>query len=940
MSDFPKHYTPQDTEKSMQDLWEREKCALPHASTTGKTFYIPIPPPNVTGKLHIGHALMLSLEDIMIRYHRMIGDETIWIPGTDHAGISTQARVEDRLNKQWTPRKQIGREKFLEACKEWVSEYGGHIQWQVARMGASVDWTRERYTFDDKSNALVEKIFIDLYNKWLIYRGEYMVNYSPVLESVISDIEVEHKEVEEKMYYINYFVAGSDKELLVATTRPETLLADQAVAVHPKDKRYKKLIGRSVILPIVNKEIPIIADEMVDMDFGTGVVKITPAHDPADFETAKRHNLRMDYRVIDRNGMMTKEAGIFAGLLASGEGRSNIVELLRSKGNLVKVEPYTHKVGFCERSKCRIESVVSTQWFVSASVMAEKVIIGYKKKDFEIIPERFNKTFEDWIYNLRDWCISRQLWWGHQIPAYFDTNTGELLGVTSDPSEIYRKQCEKYHLPINTLTLQSLKASQKRRNSDEVWPPQWIVSGNTTNEEAEHWIRSSSFSEAFMKRDEDVLDTWFSSALWPFSVLDWDFETPSEFFEKFYPADVLETGHDILFFWVIRMFLMGYEYTGQSPFKKVYLHGLVLNEDGKKMSKSAGTVIDPLSIIDKYSTDALRLALVLGNTPGNNLNFSIKDVEEYGFFLNKLWNIVRFSWMNVGDINEDRTVIEERIKTHEQHLLPYERWILSRLSSITKKMTAGMEEYSFSSSGLELLAFIRDEFADFAIEAYKIEKDMSIVGKDVMKLCILDILGLLHPYAPHITEKLYGSVTGWRILMMSTWPVSTIDSEKSSEELMTRVFDIVRIIRNIRAESKVPAGELRDIMIITPEVYRSGIEINARIIAWLGRWSSIEVGKKPPKWSGYAYGVIHGIDIYVDARIDASKIEEERARLESQIEEKRFYLRTLSTKLQNNAFIANAPEKIVRVEMEKKNQAETELKKLEEKYHTLTTEID
>ncbi len=295
-----------------------------------------------------------------------------------------------------------------------------------------------------------------------------MVNYSPALESVISDIEVEHKEVEEKMYYINYFVAGSDKELLVATTRPETLLADQAVAVHPKDKRYKKLIGRSVILPIVNKEIPIIADEMVDMDFGTGVVKITPAHDPADFETAKRHNLRMDYRVIDRNGMMTKEAGIFAGLLASGEGRSNIVELLRSKGNLVKVEPYTHKVGFCERSKCRIESVVSTQWFVSASVMAEKVIIGYKKKDFEIIPERFNKTFEDWIYNLRDWCISRQLWWGHQIPAYFDTNTGELLGVTSDPSEIYRKQCEKYHLPINTLTLQSLKASQKRRNSDEV----------------------------------------------------------------------------------------------------------------------------------------------------------------------------------------------------------------------------------------------------------------------------------------------------------------------------------------------------------------------------------------------------------------------------------------------------------------------------------------
>ena len=435
-----------------------------------------------------------------------------------------------------------------------------------------------------------------------------MVNYSPTLESVISDIEVDYQEIEEKMYYINYFVSGSDKELLVATTRPETLLADQAVAVHPKDKRYKKLIGKSVILPIVNREIPIIADEMVDMEFGTGVVKITPAHDPADFETAKRHGLRVDYRVIDKNGIMTKEAGIFAGLPANGEARSNVVELLKSKGNLVKVEPYTHKVGFCSRGKCRIESVVSTQWFVRASKMAEKVIAGYKNKEFEIIPERFNKTFEDWIFNLRDWCISRQLWWGHQIPAYFHKETGELLGVTLEPETIFAQ-----------------------------------------------------YGEENVRRDDDVLDTWFSSALWPFSVLDWDFEDPAELFQKFYPADVLETGHDIIFFWVIRMFLMGYEYTGQTPFKKIYLHGLILDESGRKMSKSWGNVIDPLVVIDQYSTDALRLSVVLGNTPGNNLNFSMKTVEEYSLFLNKFWNIVRFSWMNVGDITEERAELETRI---------------------------------------------------------------------------------------------------------------------------------------------------------------------------------------------------------------------------------------------------------------------------------------
>jgi valyl-tRNA synthetase len=436
MSEFAKQYEPKISEAQSQALWKKAEVSLPKEWTTGKTFYMPLPPPNVTGKLHIGHSLMVSIEDIIARYHRMKGDTTLWLPGTDHAGIATQTKVEEKLMKTGVRKWDIGREAFIKECEAWVDEYGGHIHRQVDMMWATLDMSKERYTLDTKYHSIVEKTFVDLYNKWIIYRGEYMVNYSPALESVISDIEVEHIEIEERMYYINYFVAGSDKELLIATTRPETLLADQAVAVHPKDKRYKKLIGKSVILPIVNKEIPIIADPMVDMEFWTGVVKITPAHDPADFETGKRHGLRLDYRVIDKNGTMTTDAWVFAGLRAAEEARSNIVELLKSKGNLVKIEPYTHKVGFCEKGKCRIESVVSTQWFVKASVMAEKVIAGYKKKDFVILPDRFNKTFEDWIYNLRDWCISRQLWWGHQIPAYYHVATGELLGVTLDPSEL------------------------------------------------------------------------------------------------------------------------------------------------------------------------------------------------------------------------------------------------------------------------------------------------------------------------------------------------------------------------------------------------------------------------------------------------------------------------------------------------------------------------
>lgn len=926
--DFPKAYSPKDFENKLYDEWKKSHCFEPvEPSKTGKTFYIPIPPPNVTGKLHIGHALMLALEDIMTRYHRMKGDSTLWLPGTDHAGISTQARVEEKLLKLGTPRKEIGREAFIEACKEWVTEYGWHIQWQVGKMGASVDWSKERYTFDEKSNALVEDIFVDLYNKWLIYRGEYMVNYSPALDSVISDIEVEHREIEEKMYYINYFVSGTDNELIVATTRPETLLADLAVAVHPKDKRYKKMIGKSVILPIVNKEIPIIGDEMVDMEFGTGVVKITPAHDGADFETAKRHGIRTDYRVLDKKGYMTEEAGIFAGQYGSGEARDNIVELLRAKGNLVKVEPYTHTVGFCSRGKCRIESVISTQWFVRASKMAEKVITGYKNNEFDVIPSRFEKTFEDWIYNLRDWCISRQLWWGHQIPAYFHKETGELIGVWRDIAQIIRN----YNENIASST------SQTRRNSSAEWVQEWIVHGQYDEWGTERKARRTSVSEGDLRRDEDVLDTWFSSALWPFSVLDWKIDDPGAFFKKYYPANVLETGHDILFFWVIRMLLMGYEFTGQTPFTTIYLHGLVLNEKWQKMSKSSGDIIDPLTVIEEYSADALRLGLTIGNTPGNNMNFSIQSVEEYSLFLNKLWNIARFVSMNVGSITTTDTELMKLISKNKKNLLPYERWILSRLSGLIDRSTEGMEKYSFSVTGGELMTFIRDEFADFVIEAYKLEKDRSQLGKEVISYVLLTLLKLAHPYIPFITEALYQQVTDrekiTEFLMMSPWPENVWKRDEAIESEMVILFDLVRTIRNLRSEAKVSPWEFR-------EVYLLGsigtiVEENITLLSGLTRTSMITLREKPVESSRFAFAIVRGIDVYVDAAIDEGKIEEEKARLLAEIQDKKSYLRTLGEKLMNNNFVSNAPEKVVRAEMEKQKSSKEQLTKLEAKYKAL-----
>lgn len=655
-----------------------------------------------------------------------------------------------------------------------------------------------------------------------------MVNYCPRDKTVISKSEIEYREEPGFLYEIAYFVSGADKELVVATTRPETLLADQAIAVHPKDKRYKKLIGKTAILPIANRKIPIIADEMVDMDFGTGAVKITPAHDPSDFETAKRHNLPLDYRVLDNDGVMMKHTGVFAGKKEL-EAREMIIEMLRGRGNLMKVSPHTSQVGYSERGGVRVQTIVSTQWFVDSKKLSEKVMAGWANKEFEIIPARYGDIFEGIMGNLHEWCISRQLWWGHQIPAYYDKTTGDLLGVTDDPAKLIKK-----------------------------------------------------YGKDNVVRDEDVLDTWFSSALWPFSVLDWNFEKESKLFKQFYPAQVLETGHDILLFWVVRMLLFGYGITGETPFKTVYLHGLVTDDQGRKFSKSLGNGIDPVEVIKEYSADALRLSLIVGNTPGNNLRFSLDIVKNNQTFLNKLWNVSRFVWMNVGegkDVDTDITKLEKTLTKNWSKLLDYERWILTRLKRTTIDVTKGMEDYDFSMMGEKLVFFTRDEFADYAIECFKLSKEESKYGKEVMMYTLLTLLKLWHPYIPFATEALNAIIQGHEVktkstkakentaptlhidektaLMTSPWPECPFDLDAESEELIRSVFEVVKTVRTIRGERRIKPADTVDVVIYANPRDRVVLERNIALIAGLGKANEVTftLTKEDLSREKYTYGM-------------------------------------------------------------------------------------
>jgi len=884
-SEFPKKYSPKEFEEKLYTKWEKNWDFEPKKSQSWNSFYIPMPPPNVTSKLHIGHSVMLTLEDIMTRYHRMQWDATLLLPGTDHAGISTQMKVEEKLASEWKSKHNISREDFLKECWDWTKTHGGQIQNQFRKMWTSCDWSKEKFTFEDSMNTRVDKAFVKLYNKWLIYKWEYMVNYDPVLKTVLSDQEVVYKEEPNKLYYITYFVSWSDSEVVIATTRPETLLWDVAVAVHPKDKRYKKLLKweKKLILPVVNKEIPIIADEMVDMNFWTGALKITPAHDANDFATAKRHDLQLDKIVIDKEGNMTEVAGIFS-WQDYKTARSNIVELLRSKWNLIKVVDHVSKVWYWERSHAKIETIISTQWFVKIDPLVKKVIKWYKAKEFEIIPKKFNKTFEDWIFNLRDWCISRQLIWWHGIPVWYG-------------------------------------------------PDEKIFCAET-EEEAKAQAKAHYKKEVDLIRDPDALDTWFSSALWPFSVLDYDMdsEKQSDFVKEFYPASVLETWHDIIFFWVIRMLLFGYEFTWQTPFKTIYLHGIVKDKLGRKMSKSLGNGIDPIDMIDKYGTDALRLTLSIGNTPWNDLKFDELSVENNMIFINKLWNASRFVSVNLWDnIENNIDTVEEKLLANYNDLPFHEKWILSRIRYLADLVTSSMEDYNFSEAGQELQAFTKHEFCDYYIEEFKLTKDTSKYGREVITYVINKLLKLWHPYIPFVSEEIYTKLWfTWGLINADWWEVKVIRDE-SIEKENALVVSVIKEIRSLRADNNILPNKTIWLQIYAKNKNAETLNGVLDLIWGIVKAETIELIDRKVTDNNLAFGIIKaGVEVYIDTA-NALDVEQETERLRDQIQDTKDYIALLDKKLLNEAFVNKAPEKLVRAEIDKKEQAKHKLQKLEEK---------
>ncbi len=887
-NDFPKKYSPKEFEEKLYSKWEETGKFKPRESKTWEQFYIPMPPPNVTSKLHIWHSVMLTLEDIMTRYHRMKWDETLLLPGTDHAWISTQVKVEEKLAKQGKTKHNIPRGEFLKECWDWTNEYWGQIQNQFRKMWTSCDWTKEKFTMDDDMNTKVTKAFVDLYNKWLIYKWEYMVNYDPVLDTVVSDQEVIYKEEKAKLYHITYFVSWSDNEVVVATTRPETMLWDVAVAVHPKDKRYKKLLkaGKKLILPIVNKEIPIVADEMVDMEFGTWAVKITPAHDANDFEVWKRHDLPLNKVVLWKDWKMTDVAGIFA-WQDYKTARENIVELLKAKWNLVSVEDHVSKVGYWERSHAKIETIISTQWFVKVAPLVKKVVKWYKAKEFEIIPKRFNKTFEDWIYNLRDWCISRQLIWWHRIPVWY-------------------------------------------------WPD-WEIFCAETEELAKQTANAHYGEDKELTRDSDALDTWFSSWLWPFSVLWYEIweDNEAELFNKFYPAQVLETGHDIIFFWVIRMLLFWYEFTWKTPFKTIYLHWLVKDKIGRKMSKSLWNWIDPIDMIDKYGTDALRLTLSIWNTPWNDLKFDEANVEHNMIFINKLWNASRFVWTNLEKVETNITKLEKEIASNYDSLMFHEKWILSRVKHLSDLVTNSMEKYDFSEAWIELQTFTKNEFCDYYIEEFKLTKTESKYGEKVITYVINKLLKLWHPYIPFVTEEIYNKLWFTWDLIEADWGEVAIERNEQIEKDNKLILDIIREIRSIRADNNIMPNKTIWLQIYTKNKNAEIITEVLDLIAWIVKSDDYKLVDKKPNDDNLAFWVIKAwVEVYVDTS-NALDIEKEVVRLKDQIQDTKEYIAILDKKLLNEAFVNKAPEKLVRAEMEKKEQAKNKLEKLEEKLSNL-----
>ena len=756
--ELAKTYDPKQIEEKLYERWCENKYFHAEVDRSKKPFTTVMPPPNITGKLHMGHALDNTLQDILIRYKRMEGYNALWIPGTDHAAISTEVKVTNQLKEEGIDKKELGREGFLERTWQWKEEYAGTIENQLKKLGISCDWDRERFTMDEGCSKAVEEVFINLYNKGYIYKGSRIINWCPKCKTSLSDAEVEHEDQDGNFWHIKYPIAGTDRFLEIATTRPETLLGDTAIAVHPDDERYKDIVGKMAILPLVNREIPIVADYYVDKEFGTGAVKITPAHDPNDFEVGKRHNLP-EINIMNDDATINEKGGKYAGM-DRYEARKAIVADLDEQGYLVKVVPHMHAVGTHDRCGTTVEPLIKQQWFVKMDELAKPAINALKTGELRFVPERFDKIYLHWLENIKDWCISRQIWWGHRIPAYYCDECGEVVVAREMPEKCPKCGCTHLH------------------------------------------------------QDEDTLDTWFSSALWPFSTLGWPDKT--EEMEYFYPTDVLVTGYDIIFFWVIRMVFSAMEQTGKAPFHHVLIHGLVRDSQGRKMSKSLGNGIDPLEVIDKYGADALRLTLITGNAPGNDMRFYWERVESSRNFANKIWNASRFIMMNL----EGRTVsAPENLK----ELCMEDQWILSRLNTVVREVTENMEKYELGIAVQKVYDFLWDELCDWYIEMAKVrlwkaEEDPKAAGEALwtLRTVLTEGLKLLHPFMPFITEEIYCTLLPEEdSIMISQWPVYTEErSFPEAEKAVEGFKEAVRGIRNTRTEMNVPVNRKTSLYIV------------------------------------------------------------------------------------------------------------------------------
>ena len=859
--ELEKTYDPKKIERKLYDRWCENKYFHAEVDRSRKPFTTVMPPPNITGKLHMGHALDNTLQDILIRYKRMEGYNALWIPGTDHAAISTEVKVTNQLKEEGIDKKELGREGFLKRTWQWKEEYAGTIENQLKQLGISCDWDRERFTMDEGCSKAVEEVFINLYKKGYIYKGSRIINWCPKCKTSLSDAEVEHEEQEGHFWHIKYPIVGTNRFLEIATTRPETMLGDTAIAVHPDDERYKDLIGKNVILPLVGREIPIVADYYVDKEFGTGAVKITPAHDPNDFEVGKRHNLE-EINIMNDDATINEKGGKYAGM-DRYEARKAIVKDLEEQGYLVKVVPHTHAVGTHDRCGTTVEPLIKQQWFVKMDELAKPAIAALEKGELKFVPERFNKIYLHWLENIKDWCISRQIWWGHRIPAYYCDECGEVVVSKGMP-----EKCP--HCGCTHLT-----------------------------------------------QDEDTLDTWFSSALWPFSTLGWPEHT--EDYDYFYPTDVLVTGYDIIFFWVIRMVFSGYEHTGKSPFHTVLIHGLVRDSLGRKMSKSLGNGIDPLDIIDKYGADALRLTLVTGNAPGNDMRFYNERVEASRNFANKVWNASRFILMNMKE-----NVIE---RPDEKLLTPADRWILSKVNTLTKDVTENMDKFELGIAVQKVYDFIWDEFCDWYVELakyriYHAEEDPAAADCVlwVLKTVLGQALKLLHPFMPFITEEIYSAlVPEEESLMMSSWPKYTEElCFPADENVMEHVKAITRGIRNMRSEMDVPNSRKTKVyMICGDAAICEGIESFKESVKPLMMANDIIIRPTKEGVDDNAVSIVVPdavVYLPLDELVD---LEQERERLTKEEERLNKEIRRAEGMLSNEKFVSKAPAAKVQEERDK-----------------------